>query len=621
MDLQIYLAGHKDFARLPGDIFIPIHVGRAGRPASFCALGDDTGDHISGRNDSFCELTALYWIWKNTQHQSHVGLFHYRRHLSFGRPPRKSNRWGVIEYDGLSDHYLAENRLDPESVAAIVAEHDLILPEKWDVASAGSHSLYDHFEKGSHHAIGDYDLALQILLEKYPDYAAAAKRVNRAKTGYFTNMFVMRRDLFDAYAEWLFDILFELEQRLDISNYSVQERRIFGFIGEWLFNIYLSKLLQDRPELRLAHLARTYLLHSEAKTYPKPFFDRDNIAIVLTLNDNYVPFAGATILSIVRHANKARNYDILLFDGDISPQNKQLLIAMLADHENFSIRFISPHGFFDRFKLPTHLHISKETYYRLFIPEIFQHFAKVLYIDSDMIVRRDLALLYDEDLHGMDLAAVKDCVMAGFCKFQTRSIPDGLAAADYLRKRLQLTDIGHYLQAGLLVFDIEKSRSALVRIETILAGGEQFWFMDQDILNMAYQGRVHFIDMRWNVYHGNGTTATFYENLPAVLRNEYFAARQDPYIIHYAGEKKPWIVADTEFAEEFWFIARQTPWYEAALLQSLRSRSAPWRAWLVERVRNIGRHVINPFAPLGSRRRTQIRHIFNVLVRKTGMHA
>ena len=106
-EVRIYLSYHKDSERLKTDILTPIHVGRAiaseeARSRLSDIIGDDTGDNISIKNASYCELTAQYWAWKNTK-SDYVGFFHYRRHLIFSEDNHKSeNKFGTVDYPASS---------------------------------------------------------------------------------------------------------------------------------------------------------------------------------------------------------------------------------------------------------------------------------------------------------------------------------------------------------------------------------------------------------------------------------------------------------------------------------------------------------------------------------------
>ncbi len=613
MQIEIYVAGHKDSACIPGEPFIPIHVGRAGKNTTFCDVGDDTGDNISTKNDTFCELTALYWIWKNTSGQDYVGIFHYRRHMNLSPVETKENEWGMSEYEAIDEKYLAINQLNLSGAKSFLEGYDLVLPHKWDVRNSGSKSMYDHFDKGADHNISDYDLALEILTRRHPSYAAFARKVNIGKSGYFTNMFIMRRNIFDEYCEWLFDILFELEKEIDVSNYSVQERRILGFISEWLFNIYIEKLIFDHPELKVRTTQRTFIRDTSPKPTPSPFYSSNYTAVVMAFKDGFTPYAGTTLRSMADASNPDHNYDIIVFDGGISDRNRKLISYTLKSFANFHIRFIDPQALFSSLSLPTHLHISKDTYYRLLIPEIFSRYERIIYLDGDMIVRKDISLLDAVPLENKSIAAVGDYIMTGFRKFRQIALPYELEAEAYLKEKLGLRDVSCYFQAGLVVFNISKAKEKIPEIKSILASGNLYWFMDQDILNMIYQEDVEYLDPRWNVFHGNGNTETFFERLPAKARNEYFKSRENPFILHYAGENKPWSVPDVDFAEEFWAVARETPWYEAMVVSLVKRKK---RRGLV--TLHTVRAIVAPFAPIGSRRRWALRRVYYYIRRIYG---
>jgi hypothetical protein len=217
--MKILVATHKAYWMPTDCVYLPIHVGRVGASMPLPYLGDDTGEHISEKNRSFCELTAVYWAWKNILDNEAVGLCHYRRYFATKRFGEKRVRIASgADYEKL------------------LAEVPCILPPKRNYFIESNYSQYVH----AHHE-DDLTITKAILAELYPDYLPAWEQVMKSTTGHRFNMFVMRRDLFDAYCTWLFNILFELERRLDISSYSVYDQRVFGFVAERLLDVYLLK--------------------------------------------------------------------------------------------------------------------------------------------------------------------------------------------------------------------------------------------------------------------------------------------------------------------------------------------------------------------------------------------
>ena len=229
--LKIAVATHKPY-RMPEDgAYLPLQVGAAGKEGIGFAR-DDTGDNISARNVNWCELTGLYWAWKNLDADA-VGLVHYRRHFKGAR--------GIAT---------------GAEMASLLAGHDVILPRKRNYLIETTYSQYAH----AHHA-ADLDVTREIVAERHPSYLAAFDAAMRSSKGHRFNMFVMRRQRFAAYCEWLFDILFELERRLDIATYSPYDARVFGFVGERLMDVWLAGA-------GVTSVAELPVLHLESQRWP-----------------------------------------------------------------------------------------------------------------------------------------------------------------------------------------------------------------------------------------------------------------------------------------------------------------------------------------------------------------
>ncbi|QAA21555.1 DUF4422 domain-containing protein [Sporolactobacillus terrae] len=222
MSIKIIVATHKKY-RMPKDsMYIPIHVGREGKD-DLGYIGDNTGDHISMKNPNYCELTAVYWAWKNLN-ADFIGLVHYRRHFcdqSFFIGSAKS-KWS---------HILSE-----EKVRTLLDKYNVILPKKRHYWIETSQSHYEHAHNGE-----DLLQTRKIIEKKYPEYIKYFDEEMNKTASHRFNMFIMKEPLFHNYCEWMFDILFQLEKDIDISNYSPKEARVFGYISERLLDVWISK--------------------------------------------------------------------------------------------------------------------------------------------------------------------------------------------------------------------------------------------------------------------------------------------------------------------------------------------------------------------------------------------
>lgn len=227
-DVKIIVATHKPYWMPEDPMYYPLQVGAEGKepigisdskPGSETArfLRDNTGDNISGKNANYCELTGLYWAWKNLEAE-YLGLAQYRRHFSIKR--------------GSKDRH---DILTKDQAERLLASCDVLLPIPRNYWIETNYSQYVH----AHHAV-DLDTTRQILAERYSEYIPAYDRIMKKTTGHRFNMFIMKRDKADAYCTWLFDVLFELESRLDISEYSDNDKRVFGFVSERLLDVWLE---------------------------------------------------------------------------------------------------------------------------------------------------------------------------------------------------------------------------------------------------------------------------------------------------------------------------------------------------------------------------------------------
>lgn len=215
-NIKIIVATHKKYWMPADPMYVPLQVGAEGNDLDLGIQKDNTGDNISERNKNYCELTGLYWAWKNLN-ADYIGLAHYRRHFSMKVSGDKEQRV-----------------LTSEEAQILISDNNIILPKPRNYFIETNYSQYAH----AHHAI-DLDTTRKIIDEKYPSYVQTFDKVMKKTSGHRFNMFIMRYDRFSEYCTWLFDILFELERCLDISAYNTNDSRVFGFVSERLLDVWL----------------------------------------------------------------------------------------------------------------------------------------------------------------------------------------------------------------------------------------------------------------------------------------------------------------------------------------------------------------------------------------------
>lgn len=239
-NIKILICCHKpcDLPPNSDEIFFPIHVGAAISNVTLGIQRDDQingsyCDNISSKNKNYCELTALYWAWKNIKKiypdLEYIGLNHYRRYFSFDK--KNSFDDSII----ISEKEVSNYNLNKSALEKILSKYDAIMakPRMYPYPLEIDYSVC--------HVSDDIRTLKQIIHELYPEYDRDFYNVitcNNKLSPY--NMTIIKWNDFDRYCTWLFNILFKAEQRINIANYNAVQSRIFGYMAERLFNVWVE---------------------------------------------------------------------------------------------------------------------------------------------------------------------------------------------------------------------------------------------------------------------------------------------------------------------------------------------------------------------------------------------
>lgn len=293
-----------------------------------------------------------------------------------------------------------------------------------------------------------------------------------------------------------------------------------------------------------------------------PAFDSNNIAIATSSSNLYAPYLSVLIQSIISFSSSKNNYDIIVLNKDISDVNKKLINEQVMKYSNFSVRFVDTNKYIENRTLHTN-GLAIETYFRFFLIDIMKNYDKVVYLDCDMIVNTDIKNIFYLDIGDNYLAAARDANLITCYYMNTKWTP-------YLDKIVKIKNPKNYFQAGLLLMNLKRFRKDYTLNECIDICSSYKWSLfDQDVLNMICQDAVYILNMNWNVMSGEEYRLEhIIKNAIDDIKEEYLAAREEPYVIHYCGKKKPWDYAETDYANYFWKQARLTPFYEIILLRN-----------------------------------------------------
>lgn len=230
--INIIVATHKKYKMPEDEIYLPIQVGSEGKEE----LGyqkDNQGDNISLKNSYYCELTSLYWAWKNLD-ADYIGLSHYRRHFTCSNkiPKNEDDKFEVL--------------LNKQQVEKLLEKTDIILPKK---RKYYIENLYDHYKHTMHGET--LDETRKIIEEQCSEYLVEFDKLHKRTSAHMFNMFIMKKEYLDKYCEWMFNILFELEKRIDPKQYDSFHARYLGRISELLLDIWINTNKLNYEEIKV----------------------------------------------------------------------------------------------------------------------------------------------------------------------------------------------------------------------------------------------------------------------------------------------------------------------------------------------------------------------------------
>ena len=570
-DIFIGICYHKTAPIIKTEILQPIQVGAALTKSKLdFAIPDDTGTNISDRNKKWCEITALYWMRHNVDAECY-GLMHYRRLLSFSLKLKTGRSFVSAD----TDDYRRFG-WDDQNIRDIVISADIVTSRTFNVHPIGlSRNVMTNYNMYARdHFIEDLDTCIAVCRDVNKDIFPYFLQALKGTETRFSNIFVMKRDLFFEYTDWMVGVLEETERRLDTSQYDTYQYRVMGFLAERLTEAYFryAQLAKDariceQPvafAAKAPHLARVPEAISIAKMRAAERLDApkaqlEPINITFAIDEEYAQHAATSLHSVLLNTKTPGRYHFyIVHNGDITDASRQKT-EQVAKGFGAQISFVEVSVNSLRWLPMNRAHISLTTYYRLIMHKYLPaDVHKIIYLDADTLAAEALEELWDTNLNGNMIAAAAD--------------EGGVIQS----RRLRLSAAHKYFNAGVLVLDMDKLRqkdlSDLV-LNAFEDRGEYVTLQDQDLLNIVFENRTTPLDLKWNV---NNRIFVKNELDPAYSDNQANAAAQNPGVLHFTDSRKPWHHnCYNPYYDLYWFHRNQTPWAETSA-ETFKRRLVRW---------------------------------------------
>lgn len=282
----------------------------------------------------------------------------------------------------------------------------------------------------------------------------------------------------------------------------------------------------------------------------------NDYAIVLCSSNEYSPYASCVISSIIANSSDEFFYDIVVLSKDISFENARRLISQGI--KNISVRIFDISDFSDLSDLYIWGPFTIDTYIRLLIPDVMNEYKKVLYLDCDVSVNADVKHLFNLNLDSYYVAATFDTHVLSYLNSRENEYK-------YFTEIIKIKNDHDYYQMGVCVFNIQKILQDKGKFYLISEAKKyHFKWLDQDLINFLFVGKILHINNSWNVMVFN---STFVDECWLNQEDfaEYARARISPNIVHYIGKSIPPQKNSQDLYDIFWKNARLSPFYEVLL--------------------------------------------------------
>lgn len=507
-NIKLLIACHKPSELPRNNLFLPIRVGAALAKDDFGLQRDDEGnDNISDKNPEYCELTAIYWAWKNLD-ADYYGLFHYRRFYSFAdkRFPTSDDGHMMIRCRILTQDVFEKYALNDEvKMRKIIESNDLIVHESRPVYNLPTprgiqgKTVYEHYmhHDGTIIRKSDIDEMIEVISSKYPkiyplfmDYMRGTKFL-----GY--NMFIMKKKLFDEMCSFTFGVLSEMEKKISDSLpvRSMNGNRIYGYLAEILTSAYIYYIRKTNPDLKVQEKQMIYALKTDPIEKLAPVEGR--IPIIIDATTNMTQHIGYYLENTLRQlvescmASQSKYSIIIAYDKGISKQ----LLREYRDYSNDKVDI-------KLFNYGDTLDVFREVYginnigLKLALPWALPEFDNAIVLSWNLWVKGSLDQLWNLKNDKVCICAAQNVLSIGATLEINNMCRDSVFSK---LQRISKVAVNKYFDSSVMIMNLKKIRKDYTFSDITAKHKEmQGEYTDRDIMNAIYCESVSMIEQKWN---------------------------------------------------------------------------------------------------------------------------
>ncbi|MFD0697769.1 FkbM family methyltransferase [Paenibacillus sp. GCM10027628] len=289
----------------------------------------------------------------------------------------------------------------------------------------------------------------------------------------------------------------------------------------------------------------------------------DTVRVAFAIDNGYVDVLCVALHSLLKKTNKNRKYEIFILEHKVNKDNKQKITNLINNYVNCSVifsNFDETTSQYIKALSGASEHYSVATFFRLELVTRFPEIDKIVYLDSDVIILEDISNLYDLDIGDNYSGASIDYSMLGNYYSQNKlPVLDNQTVSNYYNQ-IGFNKHDSYFQAGIMVFNLKKMREDNISEKIFELCKNVYYFQDQDVLNIAFQGKNFDIGYNWNYESREWREKEWVLSfLPDEIKKKFNNSLiiQKPSIIHFSWKRKPWVDPSSEFASVWWKNAKE----------------------------------------------------------------